>query len=88
MDRKWREPLIVISGSFAFEHKTCVIASLPWRIAPSVGGSNFTMSLRGTVFVPKQSPIRRAGIASPSARNDRRVWHHLQGMGGTSLGQE
>jgi hypothetical protein len=29
--------------------------------------------LRGTVFVPKQSPIRGVGIASPSARNDRQV---------------
>jgi hypothetical protein len=33
-------------------------------------GRNFIVSLRGTVFVPKQSPIRRVGIASPSARND------------------
>jgi hypothetical protein len=37
---------------------------------PSVGGRNFYLSLRGTVFVPKQSPIRGVGIASPSARND------------------
>jgi hypothetical protein len=32
--------------------------------------SETCLSLRGTVFVLKQSPIRGVGIASPSARND------------------
>ena len=48
-----------------------------WR--HSLGKKQTQVSLRGALFAPKQSPIRKVGIASPAARNDTAVTCFLVG---------